>query len=619
MSRNVPEDLWEGLEPLLSRVERPSRYIGGEWNSPEPEGDRISVVFAYPDIYEVGTSNLGLAILQEIVNEIEGATAERTYSPWVDMESEMRAEGLPLFSLESHRPVSSFDILGITIPHELTYTNILNLLDLAGLPLRASERNGGPVVIGGGCGTANPEPLAPLFDLFALGDGEEAIISLVELFKKARDLSMDREDLLREASRLPGIYRPSDYEVRYGDYGTVASITPVGDAAEKILKNVVDLDKWRYPLAPVVSHCEAVHDRINVELFRGCTQGCRFCQAGMINRPVRERLPKHIISMVETLADSTGSEEVSLSSLSSTDYSCIEEVAEKVAGICGERNMVMSLPSLRVDGMSAELAGRLDKGGRGSLTFAPEAATESLRKAINKNVTERNMEDAVLNAVKAGRRRIKLYFMIGLPTETDADVEEIAELVFRLRSHVKREGYAPPSFNISVASFIPKSHTPFQWCAQAGDEEIRRKQEILKRRLRTRNINLSWHDREMSKVEGFLSRADRRVFEVLVNAWSDGGRFDSWSEHFDLSRWERAWDAAGVDPAFYLYRERPADEVFPWDHLDHGVEKYFLRTEYKKAFAGEKTPDCRGIRACMKCGACDPAGRHVELKGHWRF
>jgi radical SAM family uncharacterized protein len=616
MSERPTDNLWERIEPLLLRVERPSRYLGCEWNAPRIAGEGINVVLAYPDVYEIGISNLGLVILQEVVNEIQGANCERVYSPWLDMESEMRSSGVPLFSLETHRAVSTYDIFGISIPHELTYTNIINLIDMAGIPLYAKNRKEGPLVIGGGCGTANPEPLAPFFDLFVLGEGEEVIGLLVELVAEGRLRGWERQELLRKASGISGVYRPSDYEVDYQDSGSIESIRPVDGVPERVRKRTVDLDKWLYPKHPIVPFCEAVHDRINVEIFRGCTRGCRFCQAGMVSRPVRERSVDAVVGLVDTTADRTGHEEVALSSLSSTDYTMIRPVTKKVSWVCEQRRMILSLPSLRMDGFSVGLVSGLELSGHGSFTFAPEAGTERLRKVINKPISEKDIIDAVLNAVHSGRRRIKLYFMIGLPTETDEDVEAIGRLVFMLRDAVRGEGVAPPVFNVSVSTFVPKPHTPFQWVKQENLESIERKQGILREVLRGRGINLSWHDSRMSTVESLLARGDRRLSGVIEKAWASGCRFDSWSEHFDYSRWEAACEKADIDPAFYLYREREPDEVFPWEHLDFGVDRDFLYRENQSALKGETSPDCRGGK-CLECGACEERGSGLVLTGTW--
>lgn len=616
MDKEITGGIWEEVEPLLMRVERPSRYLGGEWNAPGISNGGTKTVLAYPDEYEIGISNLGLSILQEVVNDIDGASCERAYSPWVDMEREMRDAGVPLFSLETHRPVSTYDIFGISMPHELTCTNILNLIDLAGIPLRSGDRAGGPLVVGGGFGVANPEPLAEFFDIFVLGEGEEALGFLVELVGQGKSRGWDREKLLSEAARLPGFYRPSDYRVEYTEDGGISAIVPSSGAQKRVAKNVVDIEKWLYPQRPIVPFCEAVHDRVNVEIFRGCTRGCRFCQAGMICRPVRERSAASVLKMVADLAGRTGHEEVSLASLSSTDYTVIEEVARKASGICDERQMVLSLPSLRMDGISVELVAELDIGGHGGMTFAPEAGSERLRRVINKPISEKDMVDAVLGAVRNGRRRIKLYFMIGLPTETDDDVEAISSLVFRLRDLVRSEGHTPPAFNISVSTFVPKPHTPFQWARQESLESIERKQRILQKTLRARGIKLSWHDARMSIVESLLARGDRRLADVIERVWKSGGRFDSWSEHFEFSLWEQALRQCGLDPAFYLYRERGADEVFPWEHLNFGPERVFLYEEYRRSIEQQVSPDCR-LGECLECGACGNPGAGMALEGNW--
>lgn len=616
MKKESNGGLQEALESILLRVQKPSRYIGGEWNSHTEPFPGTSVAFAYPDVYEIGTSNVGLSILLEVVNDIDGATAERVYSPWLDMEHEMRTAGIPLFSLESHRPVKDFDIFGISIPHELAYTNIINLIDLAGLPVRASERKDGPIVIGGGGGSSNPEPIAEFFDLIVLGEGEEAVTSIVELVSMAKEEGWDRRRILSTAVKIKGVYKPDGYKIEYGENGVITRITPDCDVPGKVVKNIVDMDEWCYPKNPVVPFCEAVHDRINIELFRGCLRGCRFCQAGMIYRPVRERTPGEVVKMANDIAGTTGHDCISLCSLSSVDYTRFEDVVPKVSEICNYWNMDLSFPSIRMDGSSVELVSKANKSGRVGLTFAPEAGNERLRRVLNKPIDELDMVEAIVHGMDAGSRRFKLYFMIGLPTETDDDVKEIGSLVFRLRDRVKGRGYPLPGFNISVSVFVPKPHTPFQWVPQDKLEDIERKQGIIRSSLRARGIKLSWHDSKASIVEGFLARGDRRLAGVVEKVWEAGGRFDNWSECFDYSRWEKAWREAGIDPGFYLWRERPENETFPWDHLDYGLDKSFLYDEYRRGINFEVTDDCRsGI--CTKCGVCEKLDTEVALKGVW--
>jgi radical SAM family uncharacterized protein len=596
--------VWPELKGLLLDVERPSRYLGGEFNSPDVTPGGVSVALAYPDVYEIGASHLGLAILSEVVNAVEGATCERVYSPWTDMEALMREHGVPLFTLETHRPVAELDVFGISLPHELTYTNVLNLIDLAGISLRSRDRVSGPLVVAGGCGAANPESLADFIDLFILGEAEERILDLVELVRRCKERGLGRDEVLSAASSLHGVYRPAAYEVSYKEDGTIDEVAPRDGAPAKVLKNIVDIEEWDYPRRVIVPHCEAVHDRLNVELFRGCTRGCRFCQAGMVYRPVRERSPEEVARMVETLARATGYEEVSLCSLSSADYSRISEVGASVSDICSELKMQLSLPSLRMDSFSVELASRVSRGQRGGITFAPEAGSERLRRVINKPLSEQEMTAAVVSASRAGRKRMKLYFMIGLPTETDADVEEISALVFRLRQAVKAEGLGTPGFNVSVSTFVPKAQTPFQWVAQESMESVRRKQDILKRTLRGKGLKLSWHEASMSEIEGLLARGDRRVGAAIEESWRAGARFDSWSDNFSHERWLAACAASGVDPAFYAYRERRTTETLPWDHISFGVDKSFLEGELDRAVAGDTTPDCRWDE-CARCGVCD--------------
>ncbi|MBN1289783.1 MAG: TIGR03960 family B12-binding radical SAM protein [Actinobacteria bacterium] len=617
MVKELEGSLWNRLEGLLLRVQRPSRYIGGEWNSHMDGSGGIKVALAYPDVYEIGISNIGLAILYEVINGMDGAVCERVYSPWVDMEEEMRKAGIPLFTLETHRPVKDFDIFGISIPHELTYTNILNLIDLAGVPIRSVDRTDGPLIIGGGGGSSNPEPLAEFFDLFVLGEAEETLVSLVELVAKVKGEGLGREKILDEAVNISGIYRPDAYRVEFDGDGMVGSITTDGSVPEKVSKTIVDMDRWCLPQRPLVPFCEPVHDRINIELFRGCTRGCRFCQAGMIYRPVRERTPGNVVKMVNDLAGKTGHDSLSLCSLSSVDYTRFEDVVPKVSEFCGYWDMDLSFPSIRMDAASVEMVANVNKGGRMGSTFAPEAGSERLRKAINKPVSEDEMVEAIVYGIKAGNKRFKLYFMIGLPTETEDDVKEISSLVFRLKDEVKGRGLQPPGFNISVSVFVPKPHTPFQWAPQETLETIQRKQEILKSTLRARGIKLSWHDSEATVVEGLLARGDRRLGKVIERVWKAGGRFENWSECFDYSRWEDSWKEEGLDPLPLLHREREKEEIFPWDHLDYGLDRSFLHNEYISSKAGEQTPDCRSGE-CSNCGVCPGLNTEVTLKGEWR-
>ncbi|MBN2169335.1 MAG: TIGR03960 family B12-binding radical SAM protein [Actinobacteria bacterium] len=616
MAEELEESLWKRLEGLLPRVQRPSRYIGGEWNSHVIEPGGIRVALAYPDVYEIGISNIGLSILYEVINGMDGACCERVYSPWLDMEEEMRKAGIPLFTLETHRPVKDFDIFGISIPHELTYTNILNLIDLAGVPVRSTDRNEGPLIVGGGGGSSNPEPLAEFFDLFILGEAEEALSSLVELTATVKGEGRGKQKILDEAVNINGVYRPDGYRVEYDGDGLVRSIMPGGSVPDRAQKAIVDMDGWCLPQRPLVPFCEPVHDRINIELFRGCTRGCRFCQAGMIYRPVRERTPGNVVKMVSDLAGKTGHDSLSLCSLSSVDYTRFEDVVSKVAEFCEYWDMDLSFPSIRMDASSVEMVSKVNKGGRMGSTFAPEAGSERLRKAINKPISEREMVEAIVHGMNAGNKRFKLYFMIGLPTETEEDVKEISRLVFKLRDQVKSRGLPPPGFNISVSVFVPKPHTPFQWSPQDTLEAIQRKQEILKSTLRARGIKLSWHDSEASIVEGMLARGDRRFGKIVERAWKAGERFDNWSECFDYSRWEESWKEEGLDPLPLIHRERGKEEIFPWDHLDYGLDKSFLHDEYMKSKAGETTPDCRSDE-CSNCGVCSDLNTKVILKGKW--
>ncbi len=603
------------LDEVLIQVERPARYIGGEVNSSHSSAGSAGVrlVLAYPDLYEIGASNLGLQILYELVNARPGARAERVYLPWHDMQERMRTHGAPLFSLESRTPVASFDILGITLQHELTYTNIVRLLDLAGIARRAAARADGDVlVVGGGPGAFNPEPVAELFDMLVVGDAEEAIGDLVELVARAKTNGASRRELLEEAAALPGFYVPSLYEPVYAEDGRLAGMQPRSNAPVRVRKRCIwNLDGWALPARPVVPFVETIHDRANLEVFRGCTRGCRFCQAGYIYRPVRERSESTLRTWAEELIRSTGYEELSLSSLSTADYSRIRSLAPELSDRLAADGVSLSLPSLRCDADAVELAALTRQGRRTGLTFAPEAGSQRLRDAINKGVSEADIFAAVGRAYERGWRRIKLYFMIGLPAEEERDVAEIAHLARRL---LRDDGGKPLrglQLVVNVSCFVPKPHTPYQWCAQEGMETLAAKQELLARELGGRNLTFRWHSARASYLEGILARGDRRLLPA-IEAASEGGCFDNWSESFDWAHWEAVLNRMQPGPDFYT-RERDKGEVFPWDHIDCGVERAYLWEEKERGIAGQATADCR-LAGCTDCGAC-PGGESMSRAG----
>jgi radical SAM family uncharacterized protein len=600
---------------ILPRVARPARYTGGEWNMTRKDHDRVQVrvALAFPDVYEIGMSHLGLRILYDIVNQRADALAERVFSPWLDMEEAMRRHGVPLFSLESWTPVSEFDVLGISLQHELSYPGVLNLLDLAGLPLRASARDGRhPLVIAGGPCAFNPEPLAPFLDAVVLGEGEEALGDIITLLA-ARSHPADRQDLLRQLSQVPGVYVPSLYSVNYTPAGTVASVVPSGAHVPAVVSKRVlpALAAAPYPAAPIVPFLEIVHDRAMVEIFRGCTQGCRFCQAGMIYRPVRERPAAEVTALAGLLTASTGHDELSLVSLSSCDYSGIDQVIRQLLDTHGPAGVGISLPSLRVDSFSVDLAQQVQRVRKTGLTFAPEAGTQRLRNVINKRVTDEDLMRTAKAAFEAGWDALKLYFMIGLPTETQEDLLGIARLanaVVAEHRAARRDAPAagrrrPVRVTVSLSTFVPKAMTPLQWEPQDAADVIRDKQAFLKRELPKGKIELDWHDPGASLIEGALARGDRRVADVLEAVWRLGARFEAWGDQFDAGRWERAFDAVGLDPTFYANRRRPYEETLPWGHLSCGVDESFLREEHRRALAGQATGDCRD-QGCAACGVC---------------
>ncbi len=608
--------LWPAIEPLLDRVEKPARYIGMERGSQQPEHrpGRAAWLLVYPDTYEIGLPNQGLQILYEILNERDDSLAERAYAPWLDMESAMRDARVPFFSVDTHRAARDFDVVAFNLSAELVYTNVLNCLDLGGVPIRAVDRGSDdPVVIAGGHCTFNPEPLADFLDAVVIGEGEEVVAQITEAigaWKRAG--RSDREALLHELATISGVYVPSMYDVEY-DGMALRSVTPrYADVPARVDKRTVaDLADWPYPKHQLVPLVEVVHDRLNVEIFRGCTRGCRFCQAGMITRPVRERPEEQVRSMVVDGLKRSGYDEVALTSLSSADFSGIDGL---VAGLVNEQagtgRVALSLPSLRVDAFTVGLASEIQKVRRTGLTFAPEAGSWRLRQVINKLITEEDLYAAVDGAYSQGWRRVKLYFLTGLPTEMDADTMGIAELA-KTVVEIGRKHTKAASATISVGGYVPKPHTPFQWFGQNSIAELQRKIFMLRDSLRGSKAKLKWHDPEATFVEGICSRGDRRIGRVIERVWRSGGTFQEWSEHFRLDRWTSAMEAEGLDADWYVTRHRTEDEVLPWDHIAAGLHKDFLWQDWKESLAEHGLPDCRWT-PCYDCGVCtDYALEHV--------
>ncbi|HUS04228.1 MAG TPA: TIGR03960 family B12-binding radical SAM protein [Dehalococcoidia bacterium] len=583
------------LNSILNQVSKPARYTGGEWNSitKKWEAIPIRIVLCYPDVYEIGMSNLALPILYEILNRQPDVLAERVYAPWVDMEAILRKQNIPLFSLESKHPVKEFDIVGFSLAYELTYTNVLNLLDLAQIPLFSSQRDDShPLVIAGGSCTLNPEPMADFVDLFAIGEGEEIILELLEIFRTYRG---NKGELLRQAARLDGTYIPSFYQVNYEKDGIVNNITPkIPEAKAKIQRRIVA--KLPLPVTKaIVPYIETVHDHGNVEIQRGCTQGCRFCQAGMIYRPVRERSQEEVIAAVGKLSKDCGFSEVSLLSLSTGDYSNIEELVTKLYQQHYGDNLTLSLPSLRLNTTTVRLIDLLPSQRKISLTFAPEAGNERLRRVINKNIPEEVILETIAAALSRGQANIKLYFMLGLPSETTDDVYSIISLVSKIRR--LKQNFR---LHISTSTLIPKPHTPCQWLAQETEEQLLPKYDILRQGLHRLRVEFSWAAPKVSQIEAALSRGDRRIGKVIYSAWQSGCKFDAWHEHFNYQKWLEAFEQTGLDPSFYANRKRDLAEVLPWEHIDVGVTSEFLKREYHNLWQEKETPDCRQ----GKCNAC---------------
>ncbi len=621
------ENLFPRLEKLLPQVSKPIQYVGGELNSTVKDWDEagdltVRWCLMYPDAYEVGLPNQGVMILYELLNEQPGVLAERTYSVWPDLAKLMREAGVPAFSIDAHRPVRSFDVLGISFSTELGYTNMLEALDLAGIPIHAKDRTeDDPIVLAGGHAAFNPEPIATFIDAAVLGDGEQAVLEMTEILKRAKREGLNRQDTLLELAKTGGVYVPRFYDVEYLEDGRIARVVPNHrDVPWRVHKRtVMDLDEWPYPKQPLVPLAETVHERMSVEIFRGCTRGCRFCQAGMITRPVRERSITGIGEMVKAGLEATGYEEVGLLSLSSADHSEIGEIAKGLADRYEGTQTSLSLPSTRVDAFNIDLAQELSRNGRRSgLTFAPEGGSERLRKVINKMVSKQDLIDTVTAAYGAGWRQVKLYFMCGLPTETDEDVLEIAEMAREvIRAGRQVTGTRDVKCTVSIGGFVPKAHTPFQWAAQADPETIDRRLRLLKDAIRddkstAKAIGYRYHDGKPGQVEGLLSRGDRRIGAVLEEVWRQGGIFDGWSEHFSYDRWMAACQTTGIDVAWYTTRERDELEVLPWDHLDSGLDKEWLWSDWQEALAEVDLDDCRWI-PCFDCGVCPQMGTEIQI------
>ena len=597
------------LSDILLKVQKPARYIGGEQGAVIKDKNNIDVRFAFcfADSYEVGMSHLGMKILYSVANTPDWAWCERVFAPWEDMEAEMRKNNIPLFALESGDKLSDFDIIGFTIPYEMCYTNILNCLDLGGIPLRSSERKDlSPIVIAGGPCTCNPEPLADFIDIFSLGEGEELTLEIMELYRKHKKLGSDKMTFLREAAKLEGVYVPAFYDAEYNADGTIKAFHAKDGAPEKITKRIIkDLDNCHYPDNFVVPYLDIVHDRAVCEIYRGCIRGCRFCQAGYIYRPIREKSPTVANAQAKQLCENTGYDELSLLSLSTSDYSALNELLGCMLPWTEKEKIGLQLPSLRIDNFSDELLQKVASVRKSGLTFAPEAGTQRLRDAINKNVTEKDVMDTCRVAFEGGYTSVKLYFMMGLPTETMEDIEGIAnlaqkvvDLYYSLENRPKGKGV---SVSVSCATFIPKPFTPFQFEAQDDFATIEEKQKHLRDCIKTRKISVSLHNSGTSLIEAVLARGDRRLCDVIYKAWEKGCKFDGWDEYFSYEKWLEAFDECGLDPAFYANRKRGYDEILPWDHIDIGVSKKFLINQDKLAHESVTTPNCR--QKCAGCGA----------------
>jgi radical SAM family uncharacterized protein len=617
----TPEQIEASLERILLKVQKPGRYVGGELNTVVKDWDRVDtkIAFVFPDIYDIGISNLGMQILYDLVNQRPDALAERAYAPWVDMEEQMRANAIPLYSLETKHALADFDILGFSLPYETLYTNALNILDLAGVPLRASLRGqADPLVIAGGHACFNPEPMHAFIDAFVVGEGEDVIQEIIDAVQNGKAQNGQRQDVLLHLAKIPGVYVPRFYDVTYLDDGTVAATTPNVSGIPKTILKRMQAQLPPPPTRFIVPNIDVVHNRVSVEVMRGCTRGCRFCQAGMITRPVRERSVDEIVQAAEKAVDATGAEELALLSLSSSDYTDILELVNRIGEkFCG-KHLTVSLPSLRIESVSVDLMEKLKDRRSGGFTLAPEAATERMRRIINKFITDEQLLDTSREIYARGWTNIKLYFMIGHPSETLEDVQAIVDLCKRVLAEGRKSLGGKAKVHVGVSTFIPKPHTPFQWVAMDTLEQIQAKLGLLKRELRGPAFKVSWTPPEDTLLEGWLSRGDRRMAEVIYTAWKNGTKFDAWQDQRQLEAWSSAFASQNLDPAFYTHRPRRIDEVFPWEHISDAVRKKYLYRDYQRSLDGRTRADCR--EDCDACGILPTfaATRHAYPGIYWK-